>query len=143
MSNKRDAAVRETLMLLDRVRRALPNKSNYALAKALGTSQSDLNKVLAGVHGLGLKSLVRASEITGVPLIDVIAITQEEIAKTPSNKAFWGQRSPRSSTTVAFAAVAFAVVGLMQDAHAVNIISKNLTTYTLCEWMACLGLLRF
>jgi hypothetical protein len=101
----------ETLKLLDRVRRALPAKSNYAMAKALQTSQSDLNKVLAGKHGLSLKSLVRVAEITGIPLLDVISITQEEIAKTPANKAFWGQRSPRVSTTAAVAALAFFVVG--------------------------------
>jgi malate/lactate dehydrogenase len=111
--------MRETLLLLDRVRRALPSKSNYALAKALGTSQSDLNRVMTGEHGLGLKSLVRIAEITEIPLIDVLAITQEEIAKTPGNKAFWGQRSPRASKTVAVTALAFAAFGLVvQDARA-------------------------
>lgn len=103
--------MRETLLLLDRVRRALPNKSNYALAKALEMGQSDLNKVMAGKHGLPLKALVRIHEITQIPLLDVIAITQEEIAKTPPNKAFWGRRSPRASTAAAIAALAFLAVG--------------------------------
>jgi hypothetical protein len=127
--------MKETMMLLDRARRALPQKSNYALAKALETSQSDLNKVLAGEHGLSLKSLVRLSEITQLPLIDVLAITQEEIAKTPVNKTFWGRRSPRIPTASAIAALALAVVGIAQSAraHTVNTLSTNATTYTLCE----------
>ena len=135
--------MQQTLMLLERVRRTLPTKSNYALSKALGITQSDLNRTLAAKNGLSIKALVRVSEITQVPLIDVLAMTQEEIAKTPANKAFWGQRSPRASTTAAVAALAFLVVGRLGHGAPVNtveILSKNLTTYTLCEQVEGRGL---
>jgi len=99
-------------------------------------SQSDLAKILAGKHALGMKACVRVAELTQVPLLDVIALTQEDVAKTPKNKAFWSRRSPRISAATALAAVALIAAGARTDAKASSTVqntSRDLTTYTLCE----------
>jgi len=44
-----------TLALIEKVRRRVPRETDYAVAKALELSQSNLTRVLAGKCGLGTK----------------------------------------------------------------------------------------
>jgi hypothetical protein len=81
--------------LLSRTRAALGKSSDYALAKALHMTQSQLIEIKKGRQGLGPKAIVRIAEITGLTTHDVLVLANEERAKTPDDKEFWGRRSPR------------------------------------------------
>ncbi len=96
--------------LLERVRTHLPKASDYALAKALHMQQSNLRKALQGKQGLGIKAIVRASEITGMDAKEVAAIVECERAKDPDEKEFWRVRSPRISAAIVTALALFAAV---------------------------------
>jgi hypothetical protein len=124
-----------TLALIERVRRTLPRQSNYAVAKALDMEQGQLTRVLKGEFGLGAKAQLRISEILQMDLRDVLVLTEEDKAKRPEDREFWGRRSPRISAATAIAAVAFFAAGLGQDVKASTVYktSCNWTSYTLCE----------
>ena len=102
-----------TLSLIEQVRRHVPRHTDYAVAKALEMTQSDLARVLAGKAGLGNKAVVRLSEILQRDLRDVLVLVEEDKARTPKTREFWERRSPRISATIATAILAvFAVIGV-------------------------------
>lgn len=84
-----------SIVLAEKIRETTVTKTNYAVSKALGISQSNLTAVLSGERGLGVEACVRASEILSVPLEHVLAEIFAHSAKTPEKKAFWEQRLPR------------------------------------------------
>jgi hypothetical protein len=71
-----------TLNLIAQVRRRVPRETDYAVAKALEMSQSNLTRVLAGKSGLGPKAAIRVSEILQRDLRDVLVLIEEDKAKT-------------------------------------------------------------
>lgn len=134
-----------TLNLIEQVRARTEKQTDYAVAKALEMSQSNLARVLCGKGTLGEKAAVRVSEILQRDLLDILAMIREETAKSESEKRFWERRSPRISATVAIAFMAIvAGVGLI-GSHPANATSLYKHTvlvipiYTLCA----LGLLTF
>jgi hypothetical protein len=137
-----------TIGLIERVRRTLPTRTNYAVAKALGMQQNQLARVLKGEFGLGIKAQVRMAEILNMPLMDVVALTEEDKAKRPEEKEFWGRRSPRIAASRALAIVALGIAGLIKtgNVHAEGTVYKDsltLTPYTLCEVLPrCPGIWR-
>ena len=97
-----------TLNLIEQVRARLPRQTDYAVAKTLEMSQSNLTRVLAGKSGLGPKAVVRLAEILHRDLRDVLTLVEEDKAKTPKDREFWERRSPRISAAVAIAFMALA-----------------------------------
>ena len=128
-----------TLNLIEQVRARTEKHTDYAVAKALGMSQSNLARVLCGKGTLGEKAAVRVSEILQRDLLDVLAMIREETAKTEAEKQFWERRSPRISAAVAIAFVAIvAGLGLIgsHPANAATLYGHTvlaLPIYTLCE----------
>jgi transcriptional regulator with XRE-family HTH domain len=89
-----------TLNLIEQVRRRVPKHTDYAVAKALEMSQSNLTRVLCGKSGLGVKAAVRLSELLQRDLRDVLCLVEEDKAKTPREREFWERRSPRISAAI-------------------------------------------
>lgn len=106
-----------THRLIERVRSALPTHSNYAVAKALQMPQHQLSDVLKKKYGLGPKAVIRISEILQIDVRDVLVLIEEDKARTPDDKEFWGRRSPRVSAALAFAGLAF-VAALIHGSNA-------------------------
>jgi plasmid maintenance system antidote protein VapI len=122
-----------TLHLIERLRRTLPRPTNYALAKALGLSQTTIKNVLAGKHGLGPKPVIRLAELLQIDARDVLVLIEQDKARTPEDKEFWGRRSPRITASIALAAaLALAGTSKVTSAIAGQINSLTLTRYTLC-----------
>jgi transcriptional regulator with XRE-family HTH domain len=96
--------------LIERLRKTLPRQTNYAVAQALGMSQSALNQVLQGKCGFGAESVQRLSEALRMDLGEVLALVEEDKAKTPEKKEFWRVRAPRLSATVLIALTTAAAV---------------------------------
>lgn len=89
-----------SIVLVEKIRETTAKKTNYATAKALGISQSNLSQILLGERGLGVESCVRAAEILRVPVEHVIAEIFAHSAKTPEKRAFWEKRLPRVLPTL-------------------------------------------
>jgi predicted transcriptional regulator len=81
--------------IAEKVRLTTKTQTDYATAKALGISQSNLKQVLDGRRGLGTESCVRAADILRASLDHLLAEVEAERARTPEKKAFWEQRLPR------------------------------------------------
>jgi hypothetical protein len=129
-----DHPLPNTYALLARLRRQLPTHTDYALSKALGLSQTTLKHVLAGKHGLGPKPVIRLAEQLRMDRGDVLVLIEEDKAKTPEDKEFWGRRSPRISAAGAVAALALSSAWLTSSAKALDIYPViDFTSYTLCE----------
>jgi hypothetical protein len=95
-----------TLHLLNQVRAQVPRHTDYAIAKALYMDQSQLQRVLAGKAGLGPKAVVRLSELLSRDVGDILVLVEEDKARRPKDREFWGARSPRITAAVATAALA-------------------------------------
>jgi transcriptional regulator with XRE-family HTH domain len=100
-----------TLNLIEQVRRRVPRPTDYAVAKALEMSQSNLTRVLAGKSGLGVKAAVRISEVLQRDLRDVLCLVEEDKAKSAKEREFWERRSPRITATI-LTAILGVVAGL-------------------------------
>lgn len=110
--------MQNTLLLIEQLRRKVPKGSNYAVAKALEMTQGDLNRVLAGKNGLGIKAAVRLSEVLHRDLKDIVVLLEEDKAKRPKDIEFWGRRSPRITATGAIAALALVAAQGLTNARA-------------------------
>jgi hypothetical protein len=127
-----------TLAFLEQVRRTTPTKTDYAIAKALGIQQSHLRRIMIGEVGLGPKQIIRVSEILGKDLRDVFVLIEEDKARKPADREFWGKRSPRITATILTAVLGISVAAITTnrvetrrslDTHPVI----GFTCYTLCE----------
>jgi len=138
-----------TLHLIEQVRRRVPRETDYAVAKALEMSQSNLTRVLAGKCGLGTKAVVRVSEILQRDLKDILVLIEEDKARSAKEREFWERRSPRITAAILTAILAIAA-GLegtlthhMETTALYGTTVRTSPFYTLCVGMAGLSLLRF
>lgn len=83
-----------SIALAERIRATTETGTDYAVAKALGISQSNLKQVLEGKRGLGVEACFRAAEILGQDVKEIIAEIELHRA-APEKKAFWEKRLPR------------------------------------------------
>jgi hypothetical protein len=127
-----------TLALIEQVRRRVPRETDYAVAKALEMSQSNLTRVLAGKSGLGTKAVLRVSEILQRDLRDVLVLVEEDKAKTAKEREFWERRSPRITAALLTAILAVAAGFLGSNVRSLDtnpLDSRPVGTspfYTLC-----------
>lgn len=123
-----------TLHLIEQVRRHVPRHTDYGIAKALEMDQSNLQRVLAGKQGLGPKAVIRLSEVLQRDVRDILVLVEEDRAKTPKDRDFWGRRSPRITATIALAILAFglAVTTNLRAPEAVHAYSFGFPFYALC-----------
>lgn len=119
--------------LVERIRLTTAKRSDYATAKALGLSQSNLREVLKGKRGLGTESIVRASEILNAPLDQLLAEVEADRARTPEKKAFWAQRCPRLLPAVM-------VCGLSAGVTHVTLVVRHLIHYA--QYLRLLRMIR-
>lgn len=84
-----------SIALVERIRKTTEKRTNYAVAKALRISQSNLKQVLDGKRNLGPEALARAADILRVPLDETLSPVMAATASTPEQKAFWERRIPR------------------------------------------------
>lgn len=104
-------------LLAEKIRETTRTKTDYAVAKALGMSQSNLRQVLMGERGLGNEACVRAAELLRQPLETVLAEIELPRAKTPEKRAFWEKRLPRLLPAVAIWGFAAGVTYFADFSH--------------------------
>lgn len=109
--------------LAERIRQTTKTGTDYAVAKALGMSQSTLKEVLDGKRNFGVEACVRASELLHEDLKAIIAEVEETRARTPEKKAFWEKRRPRLLPAVIITGIA---AGVMYFTYVVS--SEGLAT---------------
>lgn len=111
-----------SIALAERVRQSTETKTDYAVAKALGISQSNLKQILEGKRGLGLEACFRAGELLGQDVKEIIAEIELHRA-SPDKKHFWEKRLPRLLPAVAIWGLAAGVT------HVTNVVREDgLTT---------------
>lgn len=88
-------------LIAEKIRATTETGTNYATAKALGISQSNLKQILDGSRNLGIEACVRAAELLKQPLSEIIAEVEMSRAHSPEKKAFWEKRLPRILPAVA------------------------------------------
>jgi hypothetical protein len=120
--------------LIEQLRRKVPRHTNYAIAKALEMTPSQLARVIDGKHGLGPKAVVRLHELLGRDALDLLVLIEEDKAKTPADKDFWSRRSPRITASVALAALAFGLAVTGQDVHAAALYTNTVLTRHLIHY---------
>lgn len=84
-----------SIALAERIRDTTKTRTDYAVAKALGVTQTNLKQILEGKRGFGTEACVRAAEILRVPVEQVLAEIELPRARTAEKKAFWEKRLPR------------------------------------------------
>lgn len=97
-------------LIAEKVRATTETRTDYATARALGISQSNLKQVLMGTRNLGTEACVRAAELLSQPLSEVLAEVELSKAQTPEKKAFWEKRLPRILPAVAIWGIAAGVI---------------------------------
>lgn len=124
-------------MLIEQVRRKTATKTNYAVAKALEIDQSQFIKVMAGKSTFGPKPVIRLAELLQRDVRDILVLIEEDKAKTPKDKEFWGRRSPRITASSVIAIVALLAAGIKTgNVQAEGMYKTPVLTspvYTLCE----------
>lgn len=78
-----------SLKIVERVREHVPRGTDYAVAKALGMTQSNLARITEGKGHLGDKAQRLASTLLGLSFQDVNALVNEDKAKTESERSYW------------------------------------------------------
>lgn len=78
-----------TLKLIERIRSTTETGTDYAIAKALGMTQSNLIEIKKGKRWPSLKSQIRIAELLKIDLKDVVALINEDKAKTDTERAHW------------------------------------------------------
>ncbi|HTD72161.1 MAG TPA: hypothetical protein VK652_01440 [Steroidobacteraceae bacterium] len=95
--------------IAEKVRLTTERKTDYAVAKALGITQSNLKQVLLGKRTLGNESCFRAAKLLRVTAGELIADVEAERSKTPEKRAFWEKQLPRYLPVVAYLGIATGV----------------------------------
>lgn len=114
-----------SIALAEKVRERTNTGTDYAVAKALGISQSNLAKILEGKRGFGNEACFRAAEILGQDPKDIIAELELHRAG-PDKKQFWEKRLPRILPAVAIWGLAAGVTHVTLDDSPV--VRNGLTT---------------
>jgi transcriptional regulator with XRE-family HTH domain len=125
-----------SIALAEKVRERTQTKTDYAVAKALGISQSNLAKILEGKRGFGNEACFRAAEILGRDPKDIIAEVELHRAG-PDKKTFWEKRLPRLLPAVAIWGIAAGVTQftLVSPAKAAGSVSQAIH-YAYRRWLS-------
>lgn len=125
-----------SIAIAEAVRKTTDTATDYAVAKALGISQSNLKQVLAGKRSLGIEALFRAAALLDKTERELFAEVQFHSAKTPEKKAFWEKYRPRLLPAVAIWGCIAGVMGFtVPKAEASNyLVTKNIH-YAHRRWM--------
>jgi hypothetical protein len=81
--------VSNSLKIIERVRLSTNTGTDYAVAKALGMSQSNLAGVIKGTRGLGPTAIFAAAKILRVDAQDLFYLVREDRAKSEAEKLHW------------------------------------------------------
>lgn len=85
-----------TLKLIERVRSTTETGTDYAVAKALDMSQSTLIEIKKGKRWPGQKSQLRMSDVLKIDLKDIVALINEDKAKSERERAHWRSVCPEA-----------------------------------------------
>lgn len=89
-----------SLEVIEAVRVRTKTKTNYAVSKALGITQSTLNKVLAGERNLGNKAALKASELLERDLKVMLIMLENDRARSDDERDYWRRRMEQIAPTV-------------------------------------------
>ena len=78
-----------TLKLIERIRSTTETGTDYAVAKALGITQSNLIEIKKGKRWPGPKAQVRMSELLKIELKDIVAFIGEDKATSEAERLHW------------------------------------------------------
>lgn len=81
--------MKTTIQWLDAVKRAKGLPSDYAVAKALGTTAQVVSHYRAGRRAFDPYMAVKVAELVGVDPMRVIASVEAERARNDEQRAFW------------------------------------------------------
>lgn len=84
-----ESRMSNTLKLIERVRSTTERGTDYAVAKALRMPQSYLIEVKKGRRWPGQASQIAIAELLKMDLKDVMALVNEDKAKTPGEREYW------------------------------------------------------
>lgn len=112
-----------SLKIIDRVRTSTGTGTDYAVAKALGMSQTNLSKVIKGERGLGPTAIFAAAKILNVEAQDLFYLVREDRAKSEAERLHW--RSLCSEAVRTFFDIAGKAAAALTLATALNLTWGN------------------
>jgi len=90
-----------SLEVVEAVRARCPTRTNYAVAKALGITQGQLNRVLRSDINLSNKAVLKASELLGRDLKVMLIMIEGDRARSDDEKEYWQRRIDQIAATLA------------------------------------------
>jgi hypothetical protein len=112
-----------TLKIIARVRERTDTGTNYAVSKALGITQSNLDRILKEEGYLGDKAQREAAKLLGIAFDDINALVNEDKAKSDADRAYWRSLYPEGIR--AFLDIAGKAAAIWLLATALNLSSVN------------------
>jgi hypothetical protein len=134
----------KTAQLVESVREHVPNGTDYAIAKALGLSQSDMPDILAGRQLIGNAACYKLAAILDLDPAVVVAYVEAERAerKGDAERASWWQqqarqtaaRLRRGAAAVLVASASFIGLSAPTPSHATTAETASNVYYVIFRW---------
>lgn len=111
-----------TLKLIERVRSMTEAGTDYAVAKALGMTQSNLIEIKKGKRWPGPKSQIAMSDLLKIDLKDIVAFINEDKATSEAERSHWRslcspEARERLAAAIAATAASLTIVVILQLVH--------------------------
>jgi hypothetical protein len=81
-----------TAAYIDLLRKRTETGSDYAVAKLLGISEDAVHGYRKGTRFFDARTALKVADLLGIPLEPVLAVAENERARTPAMRTFWRQR---------------------------------------------------
>lgn len=107
--------------LIDRALRLPSIEGKGHLARLLDIDHSALNQIIKGQRNFTARQAILLAEVIGQPALDILALCQEDAARSQREKDWWSRRAPRLLAAVAWAAIAAGLTARTQDATASHV----------------------